>query len=103
MKPESQIAILKTIVRWQAEEIETLEKALQERDEWLGAITRDWDWPDDDTLTGSIDGLDDVTLRVQIQTPEEHAWVKRQRWERATQTPVPKWTTGGKNGSKAAT
>jgi hypothetical protein len=84
MKPESQIAILKTIVKWQAEEIEALEKALLEKDE----------------LIGSVNGLD-AELRVHIQTPDEHAWCKRQRWGKATQTPVPLWTTGGRNGSKA--
>ena len=53
----------------------------------------------DDELTGSIGGLDDVTLRVKIQSPAEHAWITRQRWYRATQTPVPLWTTGGNNGN----
>ena len=56
-------------------------------------------YDDSDELTGSIDGLD-AELRVQVQTPEEHAWVKTQRWYKATQTPVPLWTTGGKNGTQ---
>jgi hypothetical protein len=40
----------------------------------------------DNTLTGSIDGLDDVTLRVQFQTPDEHATAKALRWGKATAT-----------------
>lgn len=44
-----------------------------------------------DTLTGSVDGLDDVTLRVQVQTPEEHATAKAIRWGKATRTPEPEW------------
>jgi hypothetical protein len=58
-----------------------------------------------DELTGSFggfEGLDDVTLRVKVQTPQEHAWIKRQRWGKATQTPVPLWTTGGRNGDGSA-
>ena len=58
MKPKSQIAILKTIVKWQAEEIEALEKRLETYA---------------DMLTGTIAGPDsgeDITLRVQVQTPE---------------------------------
>mgnify|MGYP000108835567 CR=1 FL=1 len=71
MKPSSQIAILKTIVAWQADEIEALEKRLKEQDAML---------------TGSIEGLEDVELRVQIQTPEEHAWAKMVRAGQATAT-----------------
>ena len=90
MKPKSQIAILKTIVKWQAEEIDTLEALL-----WLAKKAHP------NALTNTSNSLGDVTLRVQIQTPEEHAWVKTQRWYRATQTPVPLWTTGGRNGNGA--
>ena len=70
MKKESQIAILKSIVAFQADEIEALEKRLAERDE----------------LTGTVDGLDDVTLRVQVQSPDEHATAKALRWGKATVT-----------------
>ena len=54
MKKESQIAILKTIVKWQADEIE----ALQER---VKALEQERD----DALTGSVNGLDG-TLTVTI-------------------------------------
>ena len=70
MKKESQIAILKTIVAWQADEIEALEKRLAEREE----------------LIGTVDGLEDITLRVQFQTPDEHATAKALRWGKATPT-----------------
>ena len=49
-------------------------------------------------LVGSVDGVD-AELRVKVQAPEEHAWIKMQRWGKATQTPVPLWTTGGRNGT----
>lgn len=42
----------------------------------------------DDTLDGSIDGLEDVTLRVQVQTPGEHTTAKAVRWGKATRTPA---------------
>jgi len=54
VKKESQIAILKTIVKWQADEIE----ALQER---VKALEQERD----DALTGSVNGLDG-TLTVTI-------------------------------------
>ena len=73
MKPKSQIAILKTIVKWQAEEIDTLEALL-----WLAK-----------------------KAHPNALTNEEHAWVKTQRWYKATQTPVPMWTTNGRNGNGA--
>lgn len=49
MKPESQIAILKTIVKWQAEEIEALQrraKALEKGPAWqrIGHTGCGWDW-----------------------------------------------------------
>ena len=56
MKPKSQIAILKTIVKWQAQEIEVLQERVEhlepdrnvlafqvERlDGWLGAVKDGW-------------------------------------------------------------
>jgi hypothetical protein len=55
-----------------------------------------------DELTGSFggfEGLEDVTLRVKVQSPEEHASAKGLRWGKATETPVPLWTTGSENGT----
>ena len=51
MKPESQIAILKTVVRWQAQEIEVLQKRVEHLE------------TDRNVLTGSIEG-DTETLTV---------------------------------------
>ena len=43
-------------------------------------------------LTGSIDGLDDVTLRVQMQTPPRgRAWAEPE-WAEETRTSEPEWS-----------
>jgi hypothetical protein len=116
MKPKSQVAILKSVVKQLTadvaelrELVEELEKAHDIDTNVLTAEVMDLQWrlkqlekKRGDELTGSIDGLDDTTLHVKIQTPQEHAWIKRQRWGRATQTPVPLWTTGGRNGDGSA-
>ena len=46
----------------------------------------------DETFIGSIDGLDDVALRVQILSPDELARAKLQRAGKATRTPEPEWS-----------
>jgi len=47
---------------------------------------------DADTLTGSIDGLEDVTLRVQMQTPPRgRAWAEP-TWAEETRTAEPEWS-----------
>ena len=51
MKPESQIAILKTVVQWQAKEIEALQKRVEAMEQ--------------DTITGTIQG-DTETLTVTV-------------------------------------
>ena len=61
MKPESQIAILKTIVKWQAEEIEALERRLEVLENGQRPI-----------LIGSIQG-DTETLTVTVPPTWEDA------------------------------
>ena len=53
MKPSSQIAILKTIVKWQAQEIEVLQKRVEHLE------------TDRNVLTGSVQG-DTETLTVTV-------------------------------------
>ena len=93
MKPESQAAILKTIVHWQADEIEALQDLVRAATELTNI--REEQLRDElfDTLTGSIDGLDGE-LRVRFLTPQEHAWARRQRAGKATRTAEPEWGNG---------
>ena len=106
-------AIVKRLVREAAEMQDRIAK-LEKASEWvrIGHTGCSWDWQcpvcdqtqcdghDADciyvgrtnTLTGSIDGLDDVALRVQILSPDELARAKLQRAGKATRTPEPEWS-----------
>jgi uncharacterized protein YlxW (UPF0749 family) len=98
VKKESQIAILKTIVAWQADEIEALQKRLQAateltnireeqlRDELTEVAQLQKRLAALDEFIGTVDGLEDITLRVQVQSPDEHATAKALRWGKATPT-----------------
>jgi hypothetical protein len=51
---------------------------------------------DADELTGSVDGVD-ATVRVKIQSPEEHARAKKARAGNETRTPVVEWEECGRH------
>ena len=81
MNHDEQLATLAAIVKRLVRET----AAMQDR---LAKLEK----ADADTLTGSIDGLDDVALRVQILSPGELARAKLQRAGKATRTPEPEWS-----------
>ena len=83
MTLDEQVIALRTTVRQLLEHV-------QELRERIDALEK----AQADTLTGSIDGLDGVTFRVQVESPEGH-WAKLQRAGEATRTPEPAWGDRG--------
>jgi len=89
MKPESQIAILKTIVKWQADEIEALQERLQAATELTNI--REEQLRDElaevAQLQGQLKALEQGTLTGSIQGDTETLTV----------TVPPKWEDGAGN------
>ena len=81
MNHDEQLATLTAIVKRLVREA----AAMQDR---LAKLEK----ADADTLTGSIDGLDDVAFRVQMQTPPRgRAWAEPE-WAEETRTSEPEWS-----------